>query len=343
MNILVVSLTEKGRILSGKIAGLLGNAHNFRRCCFRKHTDSSAESFDSLPELIGKNFNIYDGIIFICSCGIAVRIISPYIQSKTTDPAVIVIDDGGNFVIPVLSGHIGGANRLAEILAEKLGSVPVITTATDTGKNFSPDSFAVANNLIIEDIEISKIIASEILDNKKTGFISDYKCINIPHEIISDKICNTVIYIGNRNIKPFQVTLRLIPKNIVIGIGCRRGTPCGTIGKRIDETLISAGISPERVSELATIDIKSNETGIIDYCKKKKIIPNFHTAQELMGVTGSFTSSEFVRKTTGADNICERSAVKSGGRLIIGKNSGEGVTVAVAEKDLIIDFERKIL
>ncbi|MDE6036115.1 MAG: cobalamin biosynthesis protein [Ruminococcus sp.] len=343
MNILIVSLTGKGRVLSGKIPDLLGNSHNFRRYCFRKHSDISAESFDSLPELIGKNFNNYNGIIFICSCGIAVRVISPYIQSKTTDPAVIVIDDGGNFVIPVLSGHIGGANRLAEIIAEKLGAIPVITTATDTGKKFSPDSFAVSNNLIIEDIGISKIIASEILDNKETGLVSDFKCINIPSEIVNDKNCSTGIYIGNRNIKPFPVTLRLIPKNIVIGIGCRRGTPCETIEKRISETLISAGISPERVTGLATVDIKSDETGILEYCKKKKIIPTFYTAHELMTVNGQFVSSEFVRKITGADNVCERSAVKSGGRLIIGKNSGEGVSVAVAEKDLIIDFERKIL
>ena len=107
--------------------------------------------------------------------------------------------------------------------------------------------------------------------------------------------------------------------------------------------MISAGISPERVSVLATIDIKSDETGILEYCRKKKIIPVFYTAEELMEITGDFTSSEFVRKITGADNICERSAVKSGGNLIIGKTSGAGVTVAVAEKDLIIDFERKIL
>ncbi|MCM1314592.1 MAG: cobalamin biosynthesis protein [Muribaculaceae bacterium] len=343
MNILIVSLTEKGRILSRKIPDLLRDFHNFKRYCFRKHTDNCAESFDNLSELIGKNFNIYDGIIFICSCGIAVRVISPHIISKVTDPAVIVIDDSGKFIIPVLSGHIGGANRLSEILAEKLSAIPVITTATDTGSRFSPDSFAVANNLFIEDIKISKIIASEILDNKKIGLKSDYKYINIPPEITSDKNCSIGIYIGNSNIKPFPVTLRLIPKNIVIGVGCRRGTPCGIIEKRINESLISAGISPERVSGLATVDIKSGETGILEYCRKKKIIPEFYSAEELMAVSGEFTSSDFVRKTTGADNICERSAVKSGGRLIIGKNSGEGVTVAVAEKDFIIDFERKIL
>lgn len=343
MNISIISLTEKGRVLSGKTADFLGNSHNVRRYCFRKHTDNSAETFDNLSGLIGKIFNMTDGIIFICACGIAVRTISPYIATKTSDPAVIVIDDSGKFVIPVLSGHIGGANCLAEILAGELKAVPVITTATDTGGKFSPDSFAMENSLVIKDIEVSKIIASEILDNKKIGLISDCKYKNIPHEITLNKKEHTGIYIGIRGIKPFPVTLQLIPKNIIVGVGCKRGTPCEIIEKRINESLISAGISPERIAGLATIDIKSDETGIIEYCKKNKLIPEFYTAEELMAVSGEFTVSDFVLKTTGTDNVCERCAVKSGGKLIMRKNSGCGVTVAVAEKDLIIDFERKIL
>lgn len=343
MKISIISLTESGRILSGKIADFMGNSHDIRRYCFWKHTDNFAETFDNLSELIKKIFNISDGIIFICACGIAVRIISPYIATKTSDPAVIVMDNEGKFIIPVLSGHIGGANRIAEILAKKLNAVPVITTATDTGGKFSPDSFAVANNLIIEDIEISKIIASEILDNNKIGFVSDFEYKNIPHEISLDKKEHIGIYIGTCDIKPFPVTLRLVPKNVVVGVGCKRGTPYEIIERRISESLISAGISPKRIAGLATIDIKSGETGIIEYCQKNKLILEFYTAEELMSVSGNFTSSDFVLKTTGTDNVCERCAVKSGGKLIMRKNSGCGVTVAAAEKDLTIDFERKIL
>ena len=343
MNISIISLTEKGRILSGKIADFLGNLHNVRRYCFRKHTDNSAEIFNNLSELVGKIFNINEGIVFICACGIAVRTISPHIATKTSDPAVVVIDDSGKFVIPVLSGHIGGANRLAELLANELKAVPVITTATDTGGKFSPDSFAVANSLIIKDIEVSKIIASEIVNDKKIGFISEYKYKNIPCEITIDKKSCIGMYIGIQDIKPFPVTLQLIPKNIIVGVGCKRGTPCEIIENRINESLLSAGISPERVAGLATIDIKASEMGIIQYCKKNKLILEFYTAEELMAVSGDFTVSDFVLKTTGTDNVCERCAVKSGGKLIMRKNSGSGVTVAVAEKDLIIDFERKIL
>ncbi|MCM1507172.1 MAG: cobalt-precorrin 5A hydrolase [Ruminococcus flavefaciens] len=342
MNISIISLTEKGRMLSARIAEFLSVEHDIKRYCFSKHSDSFSEPFDSMQTLVKEIFPETDGIIFICACGIAVRMTAPCIVSKVSDPAVIAVDDCGKFVISVLSGHIGGANRLAEIIAENIKAVPVITTATDTGRKFSPDSFAVANNMIISDMHKAKKIASAVLDGEKIGLLSDYECINIPN-VISAKITRYGIYIGTEEISPFPVTLRLIPKNIIVGMGCKRGTSCGTISRRISECLSSAGIPPERVCGLSTIDIKSNEKGLIEYCTKNKIKPEFFTANELMGIQGDFTVSEFVRQTVGVDNVCERSAVKSGGRLIMRKNAKDGVTVALAEKDIVIDFERKIL
>lgn len=345
MNISVISLTENGRILSAELGGFLKNNHTVRRYCFRKHTDESAEIFDNIYQLTGDIFSKSDALIFICACGIAVRAVSSHIVSKISDPAVIVADDCGKFVIPVLSGHIGGANRLSEIIAEKINAVPVVTTATDTGKNFSPDSFAVSNNLIITDMKIAKEIASAILDGEKIGLVSDYECRNIPDGIFLENTCRTGMCISeNADIKPFPVTLNLVPKNLIIGIGCKRGVSCGTIEKRISESLISAELSAERICGVATVYLKADEKGINEYCRKNNFVLKCFTADELMGVQGDFTPSEFVRKTTGTDNVCERSAVIcSSGRLVMRKNAGDGVTVAVAEKPVIIDFERKIL
>lgn len=342
MKIRIISLTENGRLLSGRIADFLGIYHSVKRYCLSRHSDNSAESFDSLHNLVKEIFPESDGIIFICACGIAVRMISSSIVSKISDPAVIVVDDCGKFVIPILSGHIGKANRLAEIISENIKAVPVITTATDTGVKFSPDSFSIANNLIISDMHTAKIIASAVLDGYKIGLATDYEFINIPDDIsLSDTEYG--IYIGSENLTPFPVTLRLVPKNIVVGIGCKRGVSGEVIEKRISESLVSAGIMPERICGIATIDIKSDEAGIADYCHKNNIVPKFYTAHELMKVQGNFTASEFVRQTVGVDNVCERSALKYGDRLIMRKNSGNGVTVAVAEKNIIIDFERKVL
>ncbi len=345
MNISVISLTENGRIMSDRISGFLKESHNIKRYCFRKHTDSSAETFENIYQLTDKIFTESDALIFICACGIAVRAVASHIVSKTSDPAVIVVDDCGKFVIPVLSGHIGGANRLSEVIAEKINAVPVVTTATDTGKKFSPDSFAVANNLIITDMKIAKEIASTVLNGEKTGLVSSYKCYNIPAEISHENNCRTGICISkNPDRKPFPVTLNLVPKNIIIGIGCKKGVTCETIERRVLESLLSAEIFPERICGVATIDIKSDEKGLNEYCRKNNFVLKYFTSAELMDLQGDFTPSEFVRKTTGADNVCERSAVIcSGGRLVMRKNAGDGVTVAVAEKPVIIDFERKIL
>ena len=113
MRAAVISFTEKGRILSWKITGFLNEAHTAERFCFHTHTDEKSQSFDDVYALAAKLFNTCDALIFVCASGIAVRSIAPHIRSKASDPAVIVIDDCGKFVIPLLSGHIGGANRLS--------------------------------------------------------------------------------------------------------------------------------------------------------------------------------------------------------------------------------------
>ena len=336
----IISLTEKGRIISEKIAVFSEN-EDFRRYCFYKHTDEKAADFTKLPQLITDIFAEYDRIIFVCACGIAVRVISPHIVSKLTDPAVIVIDDSGRFVIPILSGHIGGANAYAEKISEKLGAQAVITTATDTGKKFSPDSFAAANKLIIADMRSAKEISAASADGEKIGFVCDYDCKNIPPQISVGTNCRTGIVVSDDvNIKPFEVTMNLVPKNIVIGIGCRSGIFAEMIEKTVKKIFSENGIDTERICAAASIDIKADEPGLTDFCRRRKIPLFTYSAKELMMEKGIFSSSEFVLKITGTDNVCERSAAKHG-KLIIRKSVYEGVTVAAAETEFTIDFERK--
>lgn len=341
MNISVVSLTENGRQISRKIAENL-NIHKIDRYCFYKHTDKKSENFSNLSELAVRLFADSDAIVFVCACGIAVRTVAPYIRSKLSDPAVIVIDDCGKFVIPVLSGHIGGANALAKQLADMLESQAVITTATDIGGKFSPDSFAAANNLIISDYNMAKQIAAAVLDGEKIGLVSEYECINIPCDINCDKEQKYGIYIGRKNtVKPFPMTLCLVPKNIIIGIGCKKGACIDIIEKTVMTSLENADIPFDRVCGASSVDLKSGEPGLLEFCEKYGITPGFYTADELMEVEGDFSVSDFVKKVTGADNICERSAVRaSGGNIIMSKYAENGVTVAAAEIPVTIDFDR---
>lgn len=345
MNIAIFSVTEKGRQLSERAAEFLGGEHKVSRYCFHKHTDDNAAVFWNMGSMVGRLFKRSDAFIFVCACGIAVRAVAPLLGTKADDPAVIVMDDSGRFVIPVLSGHIGGANRLAEVLAEALGNTAVITTATDVGGQFSPDSFAVANGLIITDLAAAKEIAAEVLDDEKVGFSTEYRHGGLPDELTEFGICRTGIYVGTEtDVKPFDVTLRLVPRNIVLGIGCKKGTSAEAVETAVSRALAEAGIDAERVREVATIDLKAQEEGLLGFCGRREIELRSYTAEELMAVKGDFDSSEFVRETTGADNVCERSAVLcSGGKLVLRKTAFDGVTVAAAEAPVYLDFERNVL
>ena len=343
MNIAVISVTNKGKILSSELKAFLSAEHEVQRYCFRRYTDDSAVSFDSVYDLVSEIFSRYDAIIFICACGIAVRAAAQHIVSKISDPAVVVTDEGGKFVISLLSGHLGGANALTSLISAHIGAVPVITTATDTGGKFSPDSFAKANDLIITDMEKAKKIAAAVLNGRKIGFSCEYPFKNPPPEI-TENMCDTGIYIGtNPDFKPFPLTLHLIPRNISIGIGCKKNTPFSAIYSLFLKIMRENSILPERVCAVSSVNIKENEVGILEFCRKIDVNPTFYTPERLAEVDGDFSVSEFVRKITGVDNVCERSAVCGGGRLIIAKCAADGVTLAAAERDIIIDFERKIL
>lgn len=344
MTAALISVTAKGRELSRKISALLSEKNIVKRFCFYKNSDENAVSFSDIKSLTASVFYESDALIFICACGIAVRSVAPLIKSKASDPAVIVIDDEGRFVIPVLSGHIGGANRLAGMLALRTGAQAAITTATDIGGRFSPDSFAKANGLIISDFLAAKEIAAAVLNDEKTGLVSDFVCENIPEEICTGKLCRTGICISDDvNRKPFETTLNLVPKNIILGIGCKRGIPCEVIEKHVLKSMQKSHIDTARLCAVITIDIKSDEKGILDFCEKYGLDFFTYSAKELMSVSGDFNTSDFVLKQTGTDNVCERSVVRHGGRLIMPKTSADGVTAAAAELTLTIDFEKEFL
>ena len=342
--IAVISLTERGRMLSARISGALPD-FEFRRFCFAKHTDENAGSFDDLAVLTARIFYEYDALIFVCACGIAVRMIAAHLRGKQTDPAVLVTDERGRYAIPLLSGHLGGANALAEKLADAIGAQAVITTATDIGGQFSPDSFAAANDLILTDLNAAKEIAAAVLDGEIIGLRCAYPYRNLPAalRIRDDARCGIVI--ADAVSEPlYPVTLHLMPKNIVLGIGCRKGVSAEHIALIVKDVFAENNLNPERICQAASIDLKAKEPGLLQFCKDYGITLKTFSADELMQVSGDFSHSEFAERITGADNICERSAVLcSGGSPVIRKTARDGVTVAAAEIPVEIDFEKRML
>ncbi len=338
MKIAVISLTESGRNISRKIAD---NSDDCICYAFEKHCGDEI-SFASLGGLTAEIFGKYNALIYICACGTAVRVIAPHIVSKFTDPAVIVVDEQGKFAVSLLSGHIGRANALAKKIAGIIGAKPVITTATDIGGKFSPDSFAAANHLHITDTTLAKEVAAAVVNGDPVGFSSDFPCRNIP-DIFADDAEIGVCISNNMDKKPFRKTLHLITKNIVVGVGCRKNISPENFAVFIYSVLEQNSISLFRICRLNTIDVKKEEAAVAEFVKKINIPANFYSARQLMNVKGEFSRSEFVMKAVGADNVCERAAVISGGKIIIPKQARNGMTLAAAELPVDIDFEREIV
>ncbi|MBQ8509477.1 MAG: cobalt-precorrin 5A hydrolase [Clostridia bacterium] len=338
MKIAVICFSDAGSALAMRLCELLhldlSSVHSIEKFAVKYGFTSHKKVCADMGGLFSEN----DALIFISACGIAVRDIAPHLRNKATDPAVLVLDDQGKFVIPILSGHIGGANALAQTIAEMLGAIPVITTATDGSGKFSCDTWAVTHNCAISSMKIAKEISAAIL----TGDVpvsSEFPLLEtLPNGLIPAEIGELGIFIGIHTDSPYAVTLRLIPRIVTVGIGCRRGTPMETIHAVVRETLEENQIDPRAVCRLASIDVKRNEAGLSEYAKAMKLPITFYTADELNTVPGEFAESEFVRKTVGVGNVCERAAAYDGGKLMIHKTAKDGVTVAAAVQDWRVTF-----
>lgn len=332
MKIKIIAFTEKGMALGERLQELLINGGN------SSSLSSGKKEYTNLSEWTEDGFKEAEALIFIGAAGIAVRVIAPFIKSKTTDPAVVVIDEKGRFAISLLSGHLGGANGLTEEISNLIGATPVITTATDMNHVFAVDTWAKKNNLSITNPEKIALVSSKILSGKDIYIKSPYE--------IKGKRPDGVTIEGDKPdviISPYKITedaLCLIPKSLCLGIGCRKEMDTEKMEKAFIELLSLSGIHEKAISTIATIDLKKEEKAILNLSEKYNIPIVIFTSKELMALKGDFTSSDFVKHITGTDNVCERSAVLgNNGRLIFRKKAFDGITMAVSEGNHNIDFE----
>lgn len=297
---------------------------------------------ESTKEWAGKQFESADGIIFIGATGIAVRSIAPYVASKKTDPAVLVTDECGKFVISLLSGHLGGANELALQAAEALHAVAIVTTATDLEGKFAVDVFAKKNNCHIFRMKEAKEVSAALLAGEKVGFYSEFpwegelpdglvNCCGLRDENwISENEPGTNVQNDNqiksasdlfpkvgiavtihKNCTPFLSTTHVVPQAVALGMGCRKNKEAQAVEKAAFTCIEENQIYPQAVACLASIDIKKEEPGLLALAEKMGIPFETFSSEELLAVKGEFTASSFVSRTVGVDNVCERSALKA--------------------------------
>lgn len=314
-----------------------------------------------LTEWTGEQMKARRSLLFIGACGIAVRSIAPFLTDKLNDVPVLVMDEQGRFVIPVLAGHVGGANELALSLAKRMGSTPVITTATDLNHCFAVDLFARRNALHIVNKDGIAKVSSRILAGEEVtmaveeGHLREEEAqtlrgrrgsrkTNIPDGIrlVSTESPVDILVAPASYGQGRLLTLR--PKEYVIGIGCKRGKAAEQIDQFVHRVLKESGISMEQVAAFVSIDRKKDEEGILWMSSHYGIPFVTCSAEELQQVEGNFHASEFVKSQVGVDNVCERAALRfsgPGGILITGKQAEDGITVAIAKRRWSVSFDEK--
>jgi cobalt-precorrin 5A hydrolase len=334
MKVAIISVSKKGYDLSLKIKDKLDNDSTIIKC-------------DIYHKDVKNTFNLlfyeYDVIIAIMASGILIRSISHLIESKTTDPAVLNIDDNGNFVISMLSGHLGGANKLTSKIAELINATSVITTSTDVNNKLGIDVLAKDLYLSIDNTKKILYFNKSILEGKKVSFTVNS---NGNYDYLFNYLSNNTLEIdvsiyfsskvsdGEIEAECDNHKIILKPQTIVFGIGCRRGKPSDDIKKAIEIVLNDLNIDISRINLFSSAEIKKDEKGILDLSKELDIPVNFVELDKLkLFESNDIQKSEFVMSKFGIPGVCEPSALISAGydsKLIYKKTAFDGVTISVA-------------
>lgn len=336
MTLAMIAFTAQGMALGERLAGALraqGEAVSLAR--------GYSEGKQPLAGWTRSAMRDCDGLIFIGATGIAVRAIAPNLRGKLADPAVVVIDEGGRFAISLLSGHAGGANRLAARAAEAIGATLVITTATDGRGLFAVDVWAKARGIALANPGAVKAVSGALLAGRPVGVSSDFPVAGaMPAGLVRGGGPEVGLHIGiDLRKAPFPLTLYAAPRVLALGIGCRRGVLQETLEAQVDRALARLGAVRAAVCAVATIDRKAEEPGLLALCGANGWPLRVFSAGALRAVPGTYTASRLVEETVGVDNVCERAAVAVGGGLLLAKQAENGVTVAVSALPYTVSFE----
>lgn len=356
-NVALVAITKHGVGIIRDLKEKMPHADVYYMRKF-EHGDEEEKGFTlfdgSVRLLLPDLFKRYDGIVTVISLGAVVRMIAPILVDKKTDPAVVCVDDRAQFAISVLSGHVGRANELTEIVAKKLGAIPVVTTASDVNRTIPVDILGREFGWTIED-ETHLVTASASVVNeeplvviqesgeknwwKHDRPIPDHiKVLSSLEEAMEEEF-NAALIITHRLI-PEEMKEKLLkngviyrPKSIFLGIGCNRGTTAEEIEQVILSTLEEQNLSLQSVKGIATINLKKDEQGLLDVCRKYDFDFVYYTPEELNRVPIE-NPSDVVFKYTGAYGVSEPAA-KLAARvdtLLLEKKKSGNVTISIAVK-----------
>lgn len=304
-------------------------------------TDNLIPLKGGLKNSIKDIFNNYEVIIFVMAMGIIVREIAPFLKHKSRDPAILCLSVDGRFIIPVLSGHLGGANEAAQKIGQGISAIPVITTASDILNKKAVDMIAKEYDLVITSFKDAMEITAMMINNEDVTIISevpiDIEGVKRDTSHLKTEGVKAAVYISYRSniILPLPYA-HLIPKRLILGIGARRGTEYSAIFTLLNRILGDNNIDIRAISKIASIDLKKDETGIIKLGESLDIPFITYSSETLNSVVEGFSQSDFVKKTTGVGAVSMPSGyICSGkGECLVEKVAENGITLSLWEKKI---------
>ena len=350
MRLAVIAITRNGAQLGCRLREGLAGADLYVSRRYAGQAGPHRQLFEpeQLKELIASLWHEVDGLICLMASGIVVRLIAPLLESKESDPAVVVMDDAGQFAISLLSGHLGGANELAERCAFISGARAVITTATDANNLPSFDMLAKEHGWQIDDISRVKLLNSLLLDNEEIAVVDPSGLTRnwfhgrgrlVFFDTFAKAMGSTargMLFVTNRHIPQQNRCSNLLvlrPRNLVLGIGCNRGTPLEEIAEFVTAQLRRILLSPGSICCIATAQAKHDEEGLNAYARQLDVPLHLYSSEELNLVTTPSPPSRHAISAIGAAGVAEPAAIlaSGGGRLLLKKVKSANVTLAVAQ------------
>ncbi|MDT8419783.1 MAG: cobalamin biosynthesis protein [Desulfuromonadales bacterium] len=352
MKIAIVAITHRGAELARQLGEELLEARVYLPTRFY-HEDSCDYFSEPLAELLPRLFARTEQLVCVMATGIVVRLLAGHLRGKEFDPGVVVLDEAGNFAISLLSGHLGGANRMAQELAEILGGQAVITTATDVNNLPAWDQVARDAGMGIQPVAHLRTLNRLLLEGETIALVDRKRLIanrflDVPGVELYDSFADAIhsdapgrVFVTNRylpNMENRTALLAIRPPDLVLGLGCNRGTSADEIEAVVKSCLPQAFLAFASIGLVATIDAKRDEAGINEFAERHKLQVVHFPAEQLNRVEVPSPPSAHALEAVGAKGVCEPAAVLGarGGPLLIRKQKSGNVTLAVAE---IKDFK----
>lgn len=338
----IIALTKEGTMKGLQVLEILQEAvlhipSKYREIC-PKPSNNVCVMEGKLKEYLPHLWQGGNTLLMIMATGIVMRCIAPLIEHKTKDPAVLVMDQSGQFLIPLLSGHLGGANAMSRSIGNKVGAVPVITTATDVQGVMALDLLAKHNDMVIENIHHLSTLTNQLLDGNKVPYSGTVEmCKEVAqHFVDGDKEQKPQLKVTEILTEEDCQHLVFRPKNLYLGIGCRRNTDEDSLMDFIHEVFKQSNLSEASIAGIFSVDVKAEEVAIIKVSEALGVDFHTFTPTELQSCidNNQLKQSDFVKKNIGVGAVCEPAALcgSEHNQLIVNKTSKNGMTIAIAQK-----------